>query len=787
MTDNRLKYTVYSLFFISGISGLAYEIVWLRMLSRLMGVTIYATSTVLAAFMAGLALGSFLFGRLVDKRTDWLRLYALLEFLIGCTALLVPVALALSLPLYRSIHHLFPSLGEGLVMSALIRAPVSFVVLVVPTTLMGGTLPVLTAYLARRDNLFGRNFSLLYGLNTLGAVVGVSVSGFITLGELGERVTMVLGVIINIFVAFQAYRLYTERANADASSQIKADSAEGQAVSPYPARVRTVLLIAFAVSGFSALAYEIIWTRQLILWLKTSIYAFSGMLCVFLAGTAGGSILMNRIVDRLKQPLVCFGLLELGVAFVSVLNLLLFSRLGGGGFGSAASFAGLGSAVLATVVVVLPLTLLFGMIFPIAGRCYVKTIQQAGSSVGRLYSANTVGSLFGSLVAGFCLIPFLGCTHTVLLLAAVNVGLGVLLLRLEPEGRAATRFAWATALVVLCVGYAAFSGRDPFFEAIQKRVFAGDMTRQDCTIFFHKEGVEGTVTSFQAGKGKHLWVNGVGMTALATETKLMAHLPLLFTENPQEALIICFGMGTTLRSASLYPRLQVTAVELVPEVLQTFRFYHADADQILKKPNVNTIVADGRNYLLLSDKHYDLITIDPAPPIFSAGTVNLYTKEFLSLCRDHLTPQGVLCLWVPGRTRLEIQSFLKTFRVVFPNTSVWSGVHGWGFYLLGTARAAPGELFEQNAIKLFQNPTLVDDLGQFDHDCVTLEQLRRLKLWTNSEIDRVAADGVVITDDFPFTEFPLWRYLFVDRSRWIPDEVLARLGIVAGDSTGSAY
>ncbi|HWX23018.1 MAG TPA: fused MFS/spermidine synthase [Candidatus Binatia bacterium] len=785
---SRFKYAVYSLFLISGISGLVYEIVWLRMLSRIMGVTIYATSTVLASFMAGLALGSFLFGRLADRRTDWLKVYAALELGIGCTALLIPVVLSVSLSLYRSIHQLFPATGEGLAISALIRAPISFAALIIPTTLMGGTLPVLTAYLAKRENLFGKNFSLLYGLNTLGAVAGVFVSGFITLGILGERRTVLLGVIINFGVAFCAYWLYRkERPTASPSALVKGPPSEDRPVSPYPSRIRSMILVAFAASGFTALAYEIIWTRQLILWLKTSIYAFSGMLCVFLVGTALGSILMNRVVDRLKRPLTWFGGLELGIALMSVINLLLFSHLGHGGFGSAVSFAGLGNAVFSTVVVVFPLTLLFGMIFPIAGRCYVKTIHQTGSSVGWLYSANTVGSLLGSLCAGFWLIPALGCTHTVLVLTVVNVALGALLLYLEPEGHGARWVAWAAACGVLLIGYAAAGGRDPFFEAIRYRIYGGDLARRDCTIFFHKEGVEGTVTSFEAGGNKRLWINGVGMTALATETKLMAHLPLLFTKEPKEALIICFGMGTTLRSASMYPQLHVTAVELVPEVFQTFRFYHSDAETVLKEPNVTTVAADGRNYVLLSEKKYDLITIDPAPPIFSAGTVNLYTREFLTLCRDHLAPQGIMCLWIPGRTKREIESFLKTFHTVFPNTSVWSGVHGLGFYLLGTTKPARWDLFEQNANSLFQNSALVEDLGQFDHDCVTLDQLRRLKLWSDEQIDKVSSDGVLITDDFPFTEFPLWRYLFVDRSRWVPEEVKARLKVSQENGPGSSF
>ncbi len=786
MTPSKFKNAIYALFFVSGISGLVYEIVWLRMLSRIMGVTIYATSTVLAAFMAGLALGSFLLGRVADKRRDGLRLYGVLELLIGCTALVIPYFLAFSLPLYRSIHHAFPSTGEGIAMSALIRAPICFAALLVPTTLMGGTLPILTAYLAKRESLFGKSFSLLYGLNTLGAVVGVSVSGFFTLGAFGEHVTMLLGVCINFFVAFCAYGLYrTEHAPAADCRSKKTAQDEDQAVSPYPSRVRATLLLAFAASGFTALAYEIIWTRQLILWLKTSIYAFSGMLCVFLIGTATGSIAMNRSVDRLKRPLLWFGVLELGIAFISVANLLLFSSLDPERFGS--SLARLIGALAATVIVVLPLTLLFGMIFPVAGLCYVKTLRQTGSSVGSLYSANTVGNVLGSLLAGFWLIPALGCTRAILVLALANVVLGALLVYIEPEARAPKSFAWATAALALLIVYAGITLRDPFLKAIQNRISAMTPAGKNSTIFFHKEGVEGTVTSFEAGPRKQLWINGVGMTALATETKLMAHLPLLFTESPREGLVICFGMGTTLRSASLYPGFRVTAVELVPEVLEAFRFYHSDAAEVLKKPNVTTIAADGRNFLLLSEKRYDLITIDPAPPIYSAGTVNLYTKEFLSLCREHLTPQGIACLWVPGKTKQEIHSFLKTFRSVFPNATVWGGVHGWGFYLLGTLRPISWELFERNANKLFEDPALVEDLGQFDRDCVTLEQLRSLKLWTDNEIDVVCTNGVLITDDFPFSEFPLWRYLLGDHSLWVPDQMRSKIVAPREAGRGSIY
>jgi spermidine synthase len=234
-------------------------------------------------------------------------------------------------------------------------------------------------------------------------------------------------------------------------------------------------------------------------------------------------------------------------------------------------------------------------------------------------------------------------------------------------------------------------------------------------------------------------------------------------------------MGTTVKSAALYPHLNITAVELVPEVFQIFKYYHGTAEEILKKENIHTVVADGRNYLLLSKRKYDLITIDPAPPVYSAGTVNLYTKDFFTLCREHLNPEGVMCLWVPGYTQQEIKSFLKTFHTVFPNMMVWSGMHGWGFYLIGTMEAISWSAFQQNIEKIFANPNIIKDLGEYDNSCVTPEQLYRLLLWDKDEIDNLSKDGVLITDNFPYTEFPLWRYLIKDRTRWIPQEVRSKI------------
>ena len=687
------KHFVYIVFFASGISGLMYEVVWLRMLARVTGVTIYATATVLAAFMAGLALGSFFLGRLIDKRQDALRIYAGLEFLVAIAALLVPVIFSVSVPLYQYVYRVS---GESLAITAVVRAVVSFLSVLIPTTIMGGTLPVLTSFLVKKDSLFGKNFSILYGLNTLGAVLGVLLAGFVTIGSLGEQHTMYIGVAINLLVAVVAYIVYRRDRELEelpaAPSEIRLP--ETTHISPYTDGIRNMVLVAFAVSGFTSLAYEVIWTRQLILFLQTSIYAFSGMLAIYLFGVAFGSVCMNNLVDRLKSPLALFGLLELAVGVLSVLNLFLFYPLGSA---SAKMLLGSSLEIVAAIVIVFPLTFVLGLIFPVAALCYAESVEKTGSSVGRLYGMNTVGSILGSIAAGFFLVPMWGSTAAIVFLACLNIVLAVILFMLESSKSALQRVSFIFTLFVAAVLIVSVIGRDPFMASIERRIYGADgspaskssLMARGTEIYSNKEGLEGTVTAFSVDHEKHLWINGIGMTTLCTETKLMAHLPLLFAKKAKDFLIICFGMGSTVKSAAVHPGINLTAVELVSECFDTFTYFHPEVAGLLKESNINLVNNDGRNYLLFTSRKYDVISVDPAPPIWSAGTVNLYTREFFQLCRAHLNPDGAMCLWFPGGTPEEYFAIIRTFSQVFPEFSIWAGPHGWGCYCIGTLREVP--------------------------------------------------------------------------------------------------
>jgi len=741
-----LKNIVFLLFFASGISGLIYEVVWLRILSRTIGVTAYATAVTLAAFMAGLALGSFVFGRLVDRRNDQLRIFALLQLWLAVFAVVTPIILTGSVAVYKLVSVIT---HQNTAVISASKVVVSFLSLLLPAMLMGGTLPALTSYLVRQGGMFGKNFSLLYGLNTLGAVFGVVLSGFVTIGAIGEWNTIFIAVSINLAVGFIAFVIHRGRMRLNKQDDVaqKADvKAVSNRISMYPDTVRKIVLIVFMVSGFTALAYEVIWTRQLILFLKTSIYAFSGMLSVFLVGVAIGSMFMNRFVDRLRTPLVIFGILELAVGTISIFNLYLFGPLDSTGL----------TRVLSPVALVFPLTFLFGAIFPIASLCCAKNTDVAGASVGVLYTFNAVGNVAGSLLTGFLFISLLGSSNTVIMLGFVNIIIGLILLWLEPGKSSGYKMRFLLIVPVAVLLALGFKNTDPFLNVIERRI-TKDAGQYE--IYRNRETIEGTVTSFMRDGTKQLWINGYGQTVLGIETKLMAHLPVMLADKPKEMLVICFGMGTTARSACIHDDLSITCVELAPEVYKCFGYYHSDAQKVTSRPNVRFVGNDGRNFLLLSPDKYDVIIVDPSPPIYNAGTVNLYTREFLTLCKEHLTPGGVMCLWFPRGDRQDSLNICKTFYSVFSNMTVWKSPNNCGFYLFGTL--APTHVDKAKIEWAFTNPRLVKDLSEYDNVCVTSEQLLKLfVLRDGNDMERLTKAASIITDNYPYTEFPLWRYMF---------------------------
>ncbi len=760
MNPSSVRAILFLAFFLSGSSGLIYQTVWVRMLTRYLGATTYATATVLGVFMLGLALGSYIGGRLADRARQLITMYCAMEILIGVLAPFASMFLIEGLgPTYIAWAQPISEQPSQLLALRLFFVAIC---LLPATILMGATLPVLVAFVTRLHQQFQQGLGHLYAVNTFGAVAGVLAAGLLLLGEWGEQTSLFIACGLNLIAAVMACLLIGQEMSLVPMVQLP-QQAQAE-LQPFHPLVRSLALLTFFVSGLSALAYEILWSRLLVLVLETSIYAFSIMLATFLLGIAWGSWDSTRSKKLVQKPVLAFARLEIFIGAWAALGLLFlpwFNRLwlqaGGGAEPMLTVPLVIGS--LSCLVMVLPMAFLFGMQFPVAVRCCLARPDQPGSSTGRAYLINTLGTVAGSLLTGFLLIPLIGTAHTLISISCLNIVLGLLLAAVTPREQRSIG-VWFQGLVALALVGMIYLLGDPYPVMITERLQTHHGAGWQSFASFERA----TATTIAAGDpqqptARTLLVNGVGMTHLCTETKLMAHLPYALVENPKRMCVICFGMGTTVRSAARYPGLQIDAVDIVPEVFDCFRFFHADAARIAALPQVHFHVDDGRNYLLVHPGKYDVITIDPAPPLHSAGTVNLYTQEFFELCRSRLTPDGIFCLWVPPAAESEILMIMRSYFAAFPHVTLWGAHHTPGFYLLGKDKP-----FDIHAGKLERLADALllhkEDLSEWDQHYLDREQLKKLYLMDRNQLREWLGSEPRVTDDLPRTEFPLWRQWF---------------------------
>jgi spermidine synthase len=761
-THAPVKPFLFTAFFLSGCSGLIYQTVWVRMLTRYLGATTHATATVLVVFMAGLALGAYLAGRVADRVRKPLATYSLLELAIGILGLVA------SFVVIQNVGSFYVQIYDwvGNAPATLLAARVLFVLtcLLLPTVLMGATLPLMVAYITRLGLRFQSSLGWLYAINTYGAVFGVLITGFYLLGEFGESASLGVAATLNVAAACLALLLARQTSSSGetqhelaTSSVAKEEAAE--IIQPYPLAIRRLALVSIFASGLAALAYEILWTRLLVLLLETSIYAFSTMLATFLVGIAWGSWDSTRQEKLSRAPLAAFGFLEILIGFWAAVGLLVLPTFHEWWLQPTFYGATLPRhiiAILSCVFMVLPIAFFFGRQFPVAVRCCLSDPASPGKSTGWAYTTNTLGTIVGSLLAGFFLLPFLGTALMMLIVAGLNVILGAALLKMSSPTERGNLGRMAAVFTIGFIVLAAVVG-DPYQKATIARIH--EAFGPDGVMYAtHEQTAATTVAAGNPNnpRARALFINGVGMTHLCTETKVMAHLPYLLADKPKRMLIICFGMGTTFRSAvKTYPDLQVDAVDIVPEVFECFQYYHKDAADVLSRPNAHTHADDGRNYLLTHRTPYDVITIDPAPPLHSAGTVNLYTKEFFQLCKDRLTPTGVMSMWLPPAPESEILMIMKSFHEVFPEGSLWGGLEFGGFYLMGGHRSYAQTSAQVTAIA--QKLSRLEDLGEWTQTYRSQRLLENLYLLDAAGLAKLVGNATAVTDDKPFTEFPLWR------------------------------
>jgi spermidine synthase len=712
---------VFLFFFLSGFCGLLYQVVWVRLAYASFGIITPVLSVVISVFMAGLSLGSWAGGRWVGplRRSlgiSPLFLYAVAELLIGIGAFAVPW-------LFGQSELLLLSVGEMdsvryLTWSGLIIAGALF-----PWCLaMGFTFPFMMAFLREADERNTTSFSFLYLANVLGAVFGTLLSALVLIELVGFRATLAIAACLNFLVAGMSTFLALRSPAPLRALDVGSDSASpGGFVSA--ARAMPVRAILF-FTGFASMAMEVVWVRAFTPILRTRTYSFASLLAVYLVATWLGSLMYRRQLARgstLSDPAL-LGLLSI---FALLPVVLPDPRLPIG--------------VATALFSIFPLCAGLGYLTP---KLIDEYSQGRPERAGAAYALNVLGSILGPLLAAYLLLPWVGARVSLILLATP-----FLLFFVVVGGRSVLRTRWGVPVGVGAFGL--FLGAS-LVSVDYAEVYAtarGSVVRRDHTA---------TVVSMGAGMNKQLIVNGIFMTRLTPVTKFMAHLPLaMLPKPPESAVVICMGMGTTYRSLLSWD-IDVTVVELSPSVKEAFGYYWNDAEAHLRDPRGRIVVDDGRRFLRRSQERFDVITIDPPPPIETAGSSLLYSEEFLELVAAHLTEDGVLHHWFPLGEQKMLQAVARSLSNVFPYIRVFRSVEDWGHHFIAAEK--PIEIASVDEVIARMPARARRDLVEWSPKRFLRPMVAKVLASEVPLEDLLNEDeSIVVSDDRPFNEYYVLR------------------------------
>ncbi|HEX5041688.1 MAG TPA: hypothetical protein VFV75_02220 [Candidatus Polarisedimenticolaceae bacterium] len=720
------------LFFLSGAAALLLETVFLRQMTWLAGSAVTATSVVLAAFMAGLGLGALVVGRLADRVARPLALYGVLELSVALSGAGLVLLLAHGRDALLAPERALPGrAGDAATLG------LAFLLLLLPTACMGGTLPALARHAIQERATVLAPVGLLYGINTLGGACGTLLGGLVLLERLGISATGLLGTGVAGVAGIAALAL---------ARGTRAPAAPSPGARVWRSADRRACLLATAVSGAAVLGYEVAWTRLLVLCLRSYAYSFSVMLALFLLGLVLGALLVRAAAARVGDPRTWLAGTLLGMGTWVAASLLWMPPLLVPP-AEARSFGGfLLAAALRVAPVVLPPTILSGMALPLAAAALASPAR-AGREVGAVYAANTAGAIAGALGAGLALLPWLGAPRTLAALAAAQALAGALLLRQRPA---------ALAIPALCA-CALLLPRGAFVRGFLQASRGGERAAE--VLAFH-EGATDTVAvvrksyGFRDPDAKSILVNGIAMTATVQPVwRYMAaegHLPALLAPDPGKALVLCVGTGITLGSLLATPGVaHVDAVDLSEGILRALPLFARENRRAFADPRVTLHRQDGRHFLETTGERYGLITLEPPPPIV-AGSVHLYSLDFYRLCRRHLLPGGVVAQWLPlhGQSLGSARATARTFLEAFPHAQLWlPSIRD--AVLLGSDRSLT--LSPDRLAQAYATAT-----GRASLEAATLETPEALLatyLLDRGGIARWCAGADLVTDDRPRLEF----------------------------------
>ena len=745
---------ILAIFVLSGAAGLMYEVVWSRQLVLVFGNTTQAVSTILTGFFGGMAIGSFVGGRIADRVRSPLRLYGAIELVLVAVVLATPTTFHLLHEVYRGAYGSLEGHAELL---ALVRFALAVLALAPATVLMGATLPTLTRQLtgdAHLSSAFGR----LYAANTIGAIFGTLAAGLILIELLGLTGTLVVGAGCSAVAGLVALFLSRDTKTAPVAHVHDATEAAPVVTAATAATARPTLALVLAfVSGLTSLGYQVLWTRLLSSGTGNSTYVFTLILATFLIGIAAGAAVFTWLRPRIGRPVAAIAIGQVLVAGLAFGGLVLVIGHPGP-LDPMHVLESVGKAVGSVLLVVLPTTFVMGFMFPASSALLGDDPRRIATSAGGLLAANTLGAIVATFAIPFLVIPVVGSPVAVAVIALVNVATALTLLAASPMIALARRVASGALAVV--VGLAIVVGLATPGTVVDPGI--ARVRETGGTIF---ASAEDEIAAVQAGKHgqRELWVTGTSMTLLTVDAKLMPVLPLILRPQSTRALTVAFGMGSAFRGA-LIAGLRTDAIELVPSVPKMFGYFYDDAAAVLANPTGRVIIADGRNHVELTDQRYDIIVTDPPPPIESSGASVISSLEYYQAGHARLNPGGIMMQWTPhGGTAEEFKAHLRTFHAVFTHVTIGNGPGGYGFYLLGSDDPM---VFTGAAIReVLARPGILADISSaYDSPEHTIDGwVRRIGslLWiSDDQVTAYTGDGPLITDDRPLPEYFLLRRLF---------------------------
>jgi spermidine synthase len=718
-------------FFLSGLCGLIYEILWIRLIVQVIGGAPFSVSIILTVFMGGLGLGSYLAGRFIDRIKSSHRLvmlYGLLELLIGMYALLIPALLNASLPLQTVLYNRFYA---HFIIYNFLTFLICAAVLCFPVACMGATLPILCRFYVTRLNHLGTHAGRLYGLNTIGAAAGSMLCGFWLINNWGVQTTLWSAVAVNLIIGvgclIAGYKAGKDASETtlQASGRVRETARIGVPGEPLPHPFQKhAALVIFLVSGFCAMAAQVIWTRLLGLIVGPTTYSFTIVLVTFITGLALGGMIFGFLADRVKDCLwlllctqIAAALLVLAASQLLGNSQMLFAKLI---YVFKDSFERL--TVIKGVLVfaiMLPPTLCFGATFPLVGKIYTRSVTQVGRSIGFAYMVNTIGCLCGSFLAGFMLIPLFGketgltLIVTLQLLTALVAAAGMF----RTPKQFIRQFGWpalaAAAGIALCGSYPAWShhqlsiGKYQEFENIRADLLTTGWVdsflngpeilgkKEMGELVYYGEGIGGftSVVKFPDALGNlnYAMANSGKTDAssrkdMETQT-LLAHIPMLILKDPKAVMVIGLASGITAGEVLNYPVDKLDILEINDQVVEASNIFIPWNNRVLADTRSNLIVQDARAHLQLTAQSYDVIISEPSNPWMS-GLAALFTRDFFDLVKNRLNPEGVFGQWIHAY-QMDWDTFAlvgRSFADVFPNSLLVNMVphkHGGDYLLLG--------------------------------------------------------------------------------------------------------